>query len=116
MEKQNFPSEDGAVLIPLLALDFAKPVDGWPPRVQWERWAESIWSGSETNREPIEVRPVKVNPGDLLDPTSIAITKGFTRASLIAFAVIQTLLVEDQTKLEDSERDYFTQLLGFRLN
>ena len=126
-----FPETDSMILMPIMAFCFAKPVDGFPPRIQWEKFMESIWTNYEKLREPLEIHPITVRPrgtsqtfgsqphptyarpGEAVDPTSVGFTKGYTRASVIMFGIIQTLLIEDQQALTEPEREFFTEQLYF---
>ena len=74
----------------------------------------SILRKFEKQREPLEVFPVKINEGGVLDPTSISLSKGFTRVSIIAFGVIQTLMKEEGDSMTEPEREFFTQPLAVK--
>ena len=109
MERFTFPTEAATMTLPFLTLCFQKPADGYPPFCQWQKWSDSIWHGFEKEREAFEVYPAKINPGESLDPTSVRLVKGYTRGSILAFGVIETLMVQDQASLTEPEREYFTQ-------
>ena len=108
LDNYRFPASDGMTQIPFLAFNLTKPLEGFPPKVQWDRWSQSIWHNFERTREPFEIYGLGLEPGQVLEPMSVLLTKGYTRMSIIAFAIIQTLLVEDQTQLSEHERDFFT--------
>ena len=82
-------------------------------RLSAKRWAETIWHGFEKTREPLEVFPAPgLNPGDALSGNTVSLAKGYTRVSILVYAMAQTLMVEDLTDVDDSEKDFFTKLLG----
>ena len=90
------------------------PADGYPPRITWERFAESIFFDFEKHREPLEVYPSSgVHPGDPLFGNAVSLAKGYTRVSILLFGSIQTLKKEDQAEFSDAERDFFSQLLCY---
>ena len=108
----TFPADDGAASLPILSFWMAKPTEGFPPLVQFRKWCESIWFSFEKAREPLEVHPVTVAPGDMLQQGAVGLTKGFTRSAVILYAIIRTLMVEDMDT--EPERDFFTQCPGFK--
>jgi hypothetical protein len=112
IQRFTFPDCEGSCEMPLLSFKFSEPVAGYPPRVQWARWAQSIWFGYERFREPLEVHNVaSLGLGEKLWPGSVSFTKGYTRASILAFGILQTLLVEDMESLTEAEREFFTTRL-----
>ena len=99
LDRFNFPTNASTVTLPFLTLNFQKPTDGYPPFCQWQKWSDAIWHGFEKDREPFEVYPDRINPGDPLDLTSVRLVKGYTRG----FGVIETL-IQDQASLTEPER------------
>ena len=57
LEEHCFLEADGPAMIPLFACNMERPTEGFPPLIQFGRWAESIWSSYEARREPFEVHP-----------------------------------------------------------
>ena len=66
--------------------------------------------GYERHRESLEIHPI-CECGELLYGGAVGITKGYTRASILAFGVIQTLKMEDEATLTEEEIDYFSRWL-----
>ena len=110
----RFPLTDGPVEVPLLAMDFSRPLEGFPPVVQVLKWSESLFCGYERHREPLEVYPL-CEPGSLLYSGAVAISKGYTRGSILCFGIVQSLMKEDVSTFTADEADYFTQWLGLFL-
>ena len=92
-------------------MDFGRPVEGYPPAVQVMKWAESLFFGYERHREPLEVYPL-CEPGSLLYSGAVAISKGYTRGSILCFGIVQMLMKEDLSTITPDEAAYFTQWLG----
>ena len=115
LDKFTFPKCDGQCNVPLFAFDFGMPIDGYPPKVQLEKFAESIYHGWEPLREALEIHP-RCALGETLHGASVGLTKGFTRASILAFGVIQTMLEEDKADMSAGEWEYFSKLLASKAN
>ena len=62
----------------------------------------------------MEVHPLEVGLGDPLHGGAVGLTKGFTRATILAFAIIRTIMIEDKTTLSEAEASYFTERFGCR--
>ena len=88
-----------------------KPTEGFPPVVQFQRWCESIWFSYEKGREPLEVHPRDVVPGERLQRGSVGLTKGYTRSAVILYGIIRTLMLEDHESMMDTEKEFFTTCL-----
>ena len=115
LQQHTFPAE-GNTEIPLFSLKMTVPPDGYPPKIQWERFAESIFHGFEKHREPIEIYPSPgVSTNDPLFGNSVCLAKGYSRCSILLFGIVQTLKKEDQATFSEAERDFFTQRLGLDL-
>ena len=54
-------------------------------------------------------------PASLLFGGSVGLVKGYTRASILLFGIVQTLKREDQTTMSEAARDFFTKPLGSEL-
>ena len=107
-----FPSENKAADIPMLALSLPIPVDQAPPLVTWSKFAPSIWTAWENEREPLEVRPQAVPPlqaGDRLTRASVGVCRGYSRSTIIAFGIARTLMIEDLATMMESEKEEFTR-------
>ena len=87
------------------------PIDGYPPKIHLEKFAESMHHGCEPLREPLEVHP-KCGLGDALHGSAVGLTKGFTRASILEFGILQTMAEEDKADLSAGELEYFKKLLA----
>ena len=114
MDKSTFPQENVAANVPLFALALPVPVDKAPPLVTWSKFAPSIWSSWENEREPMEVKPMVHNglqSGDHLSKFSIAVVRGYSRSTVLAYGIAQTLMVEDLATLSDAEKEEFTRPL-----
>ncbi|CAE7762057.1 hypothetical protein AK812_SmicGene34282 [Symbiodinium microadriaticum] len=111
LENFKFPKEDGPDSLPVLAFNMVKPTEGFPPLVQFQRWCESIWFSFEKSREPLEVHPLDVLPGERLEQGGVGLTKGFTRSSVILYAIIRTVMIEDPESFSDTEKEFFTTWL-----
>ncbi|CAE7769661.1 unnamed protein product, partial [Symbiodinium necroappetens] len=110
----RFPTKEGSFDVPLFAFEFGRPVDGYPPKVQLERWSSSLFHNFERMREPLEIHPL-CELDDPLFGGSVGLTKGFTRASILAFGVVQTLMVEDLSTFSDDEKEHFNKSFGYAL-
>ena len=116
MDQSNFPAEGIASNIPFFSLYLPLPVDRAPPMVTWAKFAPSIWTAWEGEREPFEVKATThkvLSAGDRLEVASVGIARGYTRASIIAFAVARTLMVEDISTFSETEKSEFTKHLAF---
>ena len=111
----KFPLSDGPCEIPLFAFEYGVPVEGYPPKVVMEKFAPSLFMGFERFREPLEIHPKSGKLGDPLFVGSVGFTKGFTRASILAFGVIQTIMREDESELSQEELEYFKKQFAFNL-
>ncbi|CAE7407664.1 unnamed protein product, partial [Symbiodinium necroappetens] len=111
LENFKFPKEDGPDSLPVLAFNMVKPTEGFPPLVQFQRWCESIWFSFEKSREPLEVHPLDVLPGERLQQGGVGLTKGFTRSSVILYGIIRTVMIEDPESFSDTEKEFFTTWL-----
>ena len=112
LDKTAFPAEGVPATIPLLSLYLPLPVEKPPPLVTWSKFAPSIWNEWEPNREPLEVKPLShcpLQPGEGLKPCSVGICRGYTRATILCFALCQTLMVEDPTSFSQEEQDQFSR-------
>ena len=110
MDKWSFPGEGDPQSIPFLSLYLPLPVEKAPPFITWSKFCQSIWSQWENNREPLEIRATSsMKPGDKLQPFSVAVCRGYSRATIIGFAICQTLLIEDVTQFSDDEKQQFTR-------
>ncbi|CAE7499646.1 unnamed protein product [Symbiodinium sp. CCMP2592] len=110
----TFPAENTAANIPLLSFSLPIPVDQAPPLVTWSKFAPSIFSCWENEREPLEVRPLgtpALRPGDLLSRASVAVCRGYSRSTIIGFGIARTLMVEDIGTMPESEKEEFTRWL-----
>ena len=90
-------------------------MEGYPPKVVMEKFAPSIFMGFERFREPLEIHPKSCNLGEALYVGAVGFTKGFTRASILAFGVIQTIMKEDEASLSQDEIEYFKTQLALNL-
>ncbi|CAE7749170.1 unnamed protein product [Symbiodinium sp. CCMP2456] len=91
----RFPTTDGKVDMPLFAVKYSKPTEGWPPKVNMDKFAESIFHGFEKDREPLEIQLTPgLQPGEPLYQGSVALTKGFCRCSIILYGIVQTIMKE----------------------
>ena len=115
LDSHGFPGENVAANIPLLSFSLPIPVDQAPPLVTWSKFAASIWSCWENEREPLEVRPLgtpPLQPGDLLSRASVGICRGYSRSTIIGFGIARTLMVEDIGTMPESEKEEFTRWGG----
>ena len=107
-----FPNEGIPTTMPLMALYLPVPVDKAPPLVTWSKFATSIWTQWEPHREPLEIKALSndpMKPGDVLKPFTVGVCRGYSRATILAFAICQTLVVEDPATLSQEEQDEFTR-------
>ena len=110
INKYFFPKKDGRVEIPLFAFKFVKPTEGWPPKVNMDKFAESIFHGFEKDREPLEIQLTPgMSLGEPLFQGCVGISKGFLRVSIILYGIVQTIMKEDHTTMSEPEREFFTQ-------
>ena len=112
MDSCVFPTENIAANIPILALSLPIPVDQAPPLVTWAKFAPSIWTAWENERAPLEVRPQSAPlllPGDRLTRASVGVCRGYSRSTIIAFAIARTLMIEDLATMMESEKEEFTR-------
>ena len=76
--------------MPLLALKYEKPSEGWPLYHSWIGTAKDIFfRGYEAWREIVEVR-LSQAPDGPLDYASVVPTKGLGRVSIILWAVFHS--------------------------
>ncbi|CAE7777691.1 unnamed protein product [Symbiodinium sp. CCMP2456] len=95
INKYFFPKKDGKVDIPLFAFRFTKPTEGWPPKVNMDKFAESIFHGFEKDREPLEIQlTAGLSPGEPLFQGCVGVSKGFLRVSIILYGIVQTIMRE----------------------
>ena len=72
--------------LPLFSCKYAKPVDGWPPKINMDKFAESIFHGFEKDREPLEIQLTpSLAPGERLFQGAVGVSKGFLRISIILY-------------------------------
>ena len=116
MDHGNFPAEGIVSSIPFFSLYLPLPVDRAPPLITWAKFAPSIWTAWESEREPFEVKAAThkvLSPGDRLEVSSVGVARGYTRASIIAFGIARTLMVEDISTFSEAEKAEFTKQLAF---
>lgn len=112
----RFPTTDGKVDMPLFAVKYSKPTEGWPPKVNMDKFAESIFHGFEKDREPLEIQLTPgLQPGEPLYQGSVALTKGFCRCSIILYGIVQTIMKEDHATMSEAERAFFTECTGCKM-
>ena len=112
LDTHQFPAEGVPDLIPFPALYLPLPIDKAPPLVTWAKFAVPIWNAWENEREPLEIRSSSQKPlvpGDRLVAFSVSLCRGYTRATIIAFAICQMLTVEDAATFTESEKEGFTK-------
>ncbi|CAE7234456.1 unnamed protein product [Symbiodinium sp. CCMP2592] len=112
VDNHVFPSENIAANIPILALSLPIPVDQAPPLITWGKFAPSIWSAWENEREPLEVKPqasTQLKAGERLTRASVGVCRGYSRSTIIAFAIARTLMIEDLATMLESEKEEFTR-------
>ena len=112
LDTHQFPAERVPDLIPFTALYLPLPIDKAPPLVTWAKFAVPIWNVWENEREPLEIRSSSQKPlvpGDRLVAFSVSLCRGYTRATIIAFAICQMLTVEDAASFTESEKEGFTK-------
>ena len=110
LQHYKFPDEGAPADVPLLSLYLPVPVDKAPPMVTWAKFAPSIWSAWEGNREPLEIRPLShdiLRPGDALALRKVGVCRGYSRATIIGFGICQTLMIEDQTSFSEEQLQEF---------
>ena len=110
LNKFRFPATEGRVELPLFSCKYAKPVDGWPPKINMDKFAESIFHGFEKDREPLEIQLTpSLAPGECLFQGAVGVSKGFLRISIILYGIVQTIIKEDHTSMTEPERVFFTE-------
>ena len=112
MDQGHFPAEDVPDYVPFFSLYLPIPVDKAPPLITWSKFSVPIWSNWENEREPVEIRATThkpLVPGDKLEPFSVAVCRGYTRCTIIAYAICHMLMVEDQASFSQREKEDFTR-------
>ena len=87
LDHSTFPAENLATNVPLFSLFLPIPVDKAPPLVTWSKFAPSIWTNWENEREPMEVKPLSQNPlkpGDRLSRFCMGVCRGYSRSTILA--------------------------------
>ena len=92
---------DELVSVPLLAMRFEMPVDGFPLYHSWLSTCKGIYmSGFESHREIMEVKWANgqgcVPDGSPISFSSVEAVKGIGRVSIILFGVVWTYLNKEQ--------------------
>ena len=112
LDSNLFPPENTAANIPIFALSLPIPVDQAPPLVTWGKFAPSIWTSWENEREPLEIKPLSsamMTAGDRLTRASLGVCRGYSRSTIIAFGIARTLMIEDVATMMESEKEEFTR-------
>eukprot|EP00439_Symbiodinium_sp_Y106_P046886 s62_g6.t1 len=112
VDQGHFPAEDVPDYVPFFSLYLPIPVDKAPPLITWSKFSVPIWSNWENEREPVEIRATThkpLVPGDKLEPFSVAVCRGYTRCTIIAYAICHMLMVEDQASFSQREKEDFTR-------
>ena len=88
--------------MPLLCLKYKRPSEGLPPLQAWVRVARDVFhSGYENWREPFEVKLSKELVDAKLSYSSLQVTKGVGRTSILFFGVLWTFLrLKDKLSME----------------
>lgn len=78
------------IMVPIDSISWKVPSSGLPPALDWGTHLVSIVTDNyDSRRVPIDIRPtVSDLIGKPLGPASVCLVKGFTRTSIIAFALM----------------------------
>lgn len=112
VDQGHFPADNVADYVPFFSLYLPIPIDKAPPIITWSKFSVPIWNNWENEREPLEIRPTThkpLVPGDRLEPFSVSVCRGYTRATIIAYAICHMLMREDQASFSDKEKEDFTR-------
>lgn len=107
-----FPAEStrSPMLIPLDSLCWPVPSSGLPPALDWFTHLLSIVTDNyDSRRAPVDIKPVHSElVAKPLESASVSLVKGFTRSSIVAFALLVTF-ERDLSDLSEDDADSLTR-------